>query len=217
MDDERDLDARLQHLLAKRGQELVRGLVEEVSSLHREIVALKRELGALADYQATRDRWLAVDGATTRMLRLPTTVTVEADHLLRPRDGFYAMEYTDVGRPFRWTGPTPQFSFDIFIDRRQGVDLKLEALSCIDFEAQKDVMLVVDGAAAPVELVPAGTGFDLIAELPARSDGRSSNIVFVLPAVLTPPDGNDPRPMGIAFARLSLVARDAKAAEPASG
>jgi hypothetical protein len=208
MDDERDLEARLQNLLAKRGQELVRGLVEEVSSLHREIVALKRELGALIDYQAMRDRWLEVDGATTRVVRLPAAVTIEADHLLRTRDGFYALEYTDVGKPFRWTGPSAQFSFDIFIDRRAGVDLKLEALSCIDFERQKDVMLVVDGVPVPVELTPAGEGFDLVSELPPRSDGRSSNIVFVLPAALTPPDGNDPRPMGIAFARMTLAARD---------
>ncbi|MBV9991203.1 MAG: hypothetical protein JOZ72_07900 [Alphaproteobacteria bacterium] len=208
MDDERDLEVRLQNLLAKRGQELVKGLVEEVSSLHREIAGLKRELGALADYQATRARWLEIDGATTRTLRLPTTVTIEADHLLRPRDGFYAMEYTDVGRPFRWTGPLPQFSFDVFIDRRPGVDLKLEALSCIDFEQQKDVMLVVDGAPVSVELEPNGSGFDWMAFLPPRDDARSSNIVFVLPAVLTPSDGNDPRPMGIAFARLTLVARE---------
>lgn len=208
MDDERDLETRLQNLLAKRGQELVRGLVEEVSSLHREIVALKRELGALADYQAVRDRWLIVAGSETRTVRLPAAVTVEADHLLRPRDGFYALEYTDVGKPFRWTGPSPQFSFDIFIDRRFGVDLKLEALSCIDFELQKDVMLVVDGVPVSIELVPAGGGFDLTAELPPRSDGRSSNVVFVLPAALTPPDGNDPRPMGIAFSRMMLQARD---------
>jgi|SRR6185312_8190751 len=213
MDDERDLEARLQNLLAKRGQELVKGLVEEVSNLHREIVALKRELGALGDYQAMRDRWLEVDGATVaRAARLPTVVTVEADHLLPARDGFYTMEYTDVGRPFRWTGPSAQFSFDVFIDRRAGVDLKLEALSCIDFEQQKDVMLVVDGAPVPVDLVPAGTGFDLTAQLPPRDDARSSNIVFVLPAALTPPGGHDPRPMGLAFSRLSLVARGAAAA-----
>lgn len=212
MSDEQEFEARLQLLLAKRGQELVRGLVEEVTSLHHEIAALRRELGALADYQSMRDRWLSIDGATTRTARMPQTVVVEPDQLLRPRDGFYSMEYTNDGTPFRWTGPTAQFSFDIFIDRAHGAHLRLEALSCIDFEAQKSVMLLVDGAVVPSELVPAGNGFDITAELPARGETRSTNLVFVLPAVLPPEGaaGGDNRLLGLAFGRLTVAANSAE-------
>jgi len=212
MSDELEFEARLQLLLAKRGQELVRGLVEEVTNLHHEIAALKRELAALADYQATRDRWLAVDGTTTRNVRMPASVVVEPDQLLRPRDGFYPMEYTGDGTPFRWTGPMAQFSFDIFVDRARGAELKLEALSCIDFETQKNIMLLADGAVTPTAMIPAGNGFDIAAELAPRADARATNLVFVLPTTLPAPEGNDPRLLGLAFGRLTVTARSGERA-----
>lgn len=211
---EQDLEARLQQLIAKRGQELVRGLVDEVTHLHREIAALRRELAALTDFQAMRDRWLVVDGATAaRAEHLPVSVTIEPDQLLHPRDGFYPLEYTGDGRAFRWTGPGPQFSFDIFVERAHGADLKLEALNCIDFEKQKDLMLLVDGQPVPFEMTQTGMGFEVAALLPARSEGLSTNLVFLLPAALPPPEGLDTRLLGIAFGRLDVVSRS-KGAEP---
>src|ERR1700742_4661768 len=109
MDDESSREARFQLLLSKRGQELVRGLVEEFLILNREIAGLKRELTALADYQNARDRWLLLDDLLEKNLHLPRIVVIEPDQLLRPRDGFYPVEYTAAGVPFRLTGPSVQF------------------------------------------------------------------------------------------------------------
>lgn len=207
MSDTPGLEARLQQLLAKRGQELVRGLVEEVTNLNREIVMLRRELAALSDYQNSRDRWLVMDGET-RIARLPKSAVVEPDQLLRPRDGFYPAEYTSAGVPFRWTGPSPQFSFDVFVDRSRGADLKLEVLNCIDLEKQGHAMLLVDGEATPLEFEPVGTtGFNATAQLSQNLEGRATNLVFVLPAVLPPAGSKDARLLGVAFGRLTVTAR----------
>lgn len=214
MDDPSGLEARLQQLLAKRGQELVRGLIEEVTNLHREIAALRRELGALGEYQAMRDRWLALDGPASRAVRLPRITIVEPDQLLRPRDGFYPQEYTSTGIPFRWTGPTPQFSFDVFVDRAMGADLKLEALNCIDYDTQSKLSLLVDGERVPLEVTREELGFTATAVLPQRDDARSSNLVFVLSSVLQPPESNDPRLLGVAFGRLTVAARNEKGMAP---
>ena len=209
MDESENADARLEALLGKRGQDLVRGLIEEFSGLHREIALLKRELAALTEYQSARDSWLTLEAAAAGNARLPRRVVIEPDQLLRQQDGFYGIEHTADNVTFRWTGPSTRFSFDVFIDRTYGADLRLDALNCIDFEIQKDLLLVADGETISLDITPQGTGFVASARLPARDGAEGTNLVFVLPAVLMPPESADQRALGIAFGRLVLVARTA--------
>jgi hypothetical protein len=206
MDDESGLDARLQLLLAKRGQELVKGLADEIMRLHREIGGLKRELAALGEYQAMRDRWLGGGDAGLKGALLPRNVAVTPDQMLSPRDGFYPAEVTSDGVAFRWTGPSREFVFDIFVERAQGASLKLDVLNCIEYEAQKDVLLFVDGASVAVQLEQQGMGFIARAALPASGEGRATNLVFVLPVVLMPPGAEDQRLLGVAFGGLTVTA-----------
>jgi hypothetical protein len=200
-----DLNGRLKTLLAKRGDELVEGCIDELGILHQELAVLRREISALSDYQSSRGLALIPDGAGGPLL--PKSVTIEADQMLRPHDGFYHVEYTAEGMPFRWTGPSVQFSFSVFVDRSAGADVSLLALTSIDFELQKKMTLVADGETVPVAVVPEPSGFAITAFLPARADRGVTSLVFVLPAVLSPPGGADARQLGIAFARLSVKAR----------
>jgi len=216
MDEMPDTDARLQKLLEKRGQELVRGLIEEFRALNREIALLKSELSALSDYHAARDRLLMIEAAAAKIVRLPSVVTIEADQNLRFQDGFYALEHTADGTPFRWTGPSPQFSFDVFVDRRDPVQVKLDALTCIDFESQKNISLFADGQSVPVRVEPADYGFEAIAILPPRVGSEVTNLVFMLPASLVPPGSDDTRSLGLAFWRFSATALGSEAARTES-
>jgi hypothetical protein len=206
MNETSDSDARLQKLLEKRGQDLVRGLIEEFRMLNREVAALKRELAATSDYQATRDRLLVIETTAAKIRRLPRVVTIQADQNLRFQDGFYALERTSEGTPFRWTGPAPQFSFDIFIDRTSALQMQLEALSCIDFDVQKNVSLLADGESIPVNVERGESGLEVTATLPPRDGNEGTNLVFVLPAALTPPDSDDTRTLGFAFSRIGIMA-----------
>jgi hypothetical protein len=214
-----DLDARLVKLLDKRGQELVRSFVEEFRAVHREIAALRRELSALSDYQAMHDRLLVIDAAASKIQRLPRVVTIEADQNLRSQDGFYALEHTSDGTPFRWTGPAPQFSFNVFVDRSDAVKLKLDALSFIDFEIQKNISLLADGESIPVYVEPADAGFEVTATLPPRADNESTNLVFILPAALEPPGSDDTRTLGLAFRKLraAVLGADVVAEDTSAG
>lgn len=206
MDENDAIGVRLQSLSSKRGGDLIRALIEEFASLNREIAGLKRELAALTEYQASRDRWLALEAAEARIARLPRLVVIEPDQFLRPRDGFYGIEHASDGTPFRWTGPSAQFSFDLFIDRIHGAHVRLDALNCIDYEAQKNLVLMADGEPATLNVTPTGTGFTATALLSARADALGTNLVFILPAVLAPPDSTDNRALGIAFGRLTVAA-----------
>lgn len=207
MDEASGLEDRLRQLLAKRGQDLVRGLIDELNDLHREIAELRREIGALNAYQARHDRWLA-GGEAVPAAAMPALAVIEPDHLLRAEDGFHPTEYTAEGMPFRWTGPTPQFSFDVFVERSRGAEARLQAINCIDYEVQSRVKLLVDGVDVPVEVTPEGSGFVATASLPRSEDGRSTNLLYVLPAALLPPESEDTRLLGIAFGKLVVTAAE---------
>ncbi len=207
MADEGDLESRFQQLLGRRGQDLVRGLIDEIADLHRGLGELKRELGALSDYQSMRDRWLSVGGQTSRVVRLPRLAVVDPSQPMRTADGFYPLEQTGGGIPFRWTGPSAQFSFNVFVDRSHGADLRLETINCMDAGLQKNLGLLVDGESVPLELTMTEAAFTVNAALPAHDDGRSTNLVFVLPAVLSPLESADTRLLGVAFTRLIVAAR----------
>jgi len=214
MDDE-NAGERLKDVSEKRGEELVQELTDEIVSLQRELAALKSEVAAFADFRSSRG--LVLEPPTvTATPSLPQRVTIEADHMLRPHDGFYGIEHTSEGMPFRWTGPSVQFCFNVYVDRSNGADLRLFALTSIDFEVQKKIVLIVDGETLPVNVEPDGGGFAVTAFLPVRADQSSTGLVFVLPAVLTPPGGADGRVLGLAFGRLSIVARKAENIDGAS-
>jgi hypothetical protein len=210
MDDADGFDARLSKLLEKRGQDLIRSLVEELRGLHGEVAVLKNELSALSDYQASRDRLLAIEQVSASIARLPRSAAIEADQLLRTEDGFYPAEHTSNGTPFRWTGPSREFSFDLFIDRTYGATIRLTALNCMDFEIQKNVALLADGEPISLTMVPEGTGFTLTAFLSPRRGNQATDLVYVLPVVVVPMASEDKRPLGIAFARLTATARMAE-------
>jgi len=193
--DDTPLNDRLSQLADKSGQDLVRELSVEFANLYRELATLKREISAL------RSRASA---------GLPLeSVTIEPHQTLCAEDGFYSLEHTPAGTPFRWTGPTPEFRFNVMIDRTNGAELHLVALSSIDLEVQKYVTLTAYGEPIPVSVTADPPGLAVTAFLPPREGSGATSLVFALPAVLAPPDGNDKRLLGIAFARLSIAARTA--------
>jgi len=129
--DNKDAGERLKDVSEKRGEELVQELTDEIASLHRELAALKSEVAALTDFRSSRG--LVLEPPTAMVPpSLPQSVTIEADHMLRPHDGFYGVEHTSDGTPFRWTGPSVQFCFTVYVDRSNGADLRLFALTSID-------------------------------------------------------------------------------------
>lgn len=209
-----DAEERLKEVSVKHGDERVQELTDEIASLHRELAALKSEVAALTDFRSSRGIVLEPP-AVVAAPSLPQRVTIEADHMLRPHDGFYGVEHTSDGTPFRWTGPSVQFCFNVYVDRSNGADLRLFALTSIDFEVQKKIVLIADGETLPVNVEPDSGGFAVTAFLPARVDQGATGLVFVLPAVLTPLSGTDGRALGLAFGRLSIIARKAEATDGA--
>jgi hypothetical protein len=199
MDDDTHLNDWLAQLAENSGQDLLKELSLEFDNLYREIATLKQEVSALRD-RASPDLLLK-------------NVTVEPHHTLCAEDGFYSLENTPAGTPFRWTGPASNFRFNVFVDRTNGAELHLVALSSMDFDIQKAVTLTADGQPILVNVTADPPGFALTAFLPPRASKGATSLVFSLPAVIAPPAGDDKRLLGIAFARLSITARTTGQAE----
>jgi hypothetical protein len=202
---------RADQIVEKRGQP-TEEIAEELGTLQREVAKLREEIAALRRSGAGADLMGAhmgsqMGGTQGGGAQLPETVVVEADDQLGPQQGFYPLEHTEAGVPFCWTGPTAQFSFNVAVDRSSGADLQLDAINFIEFERQKNVLLLVDGVAVPVDVSYGGMGVVITADLPARMGNATANLVFILPAALSPANPADTRLLGLAFARLSVTPR----------
>jgi hypothetical protein len=196
----------LRELRSKRGPQLVAGLLDALNDLQREVVQQKRELAALTHYQRAHDRWLALESIKADRARLPSSIVIEADFALNASDGFYGLEHTAAGVPFRWTGPSSHFSFNVFVDREAGATLELKFLRCMDFALQKELVLAIDAQPVPVQVVAKGKGMDVLAALPPRSEKRVT-VISVFVDTVAPESAADERLLGLAFERLSVVSR----------
>jgi hypothetical protein len=165
-----------------------------IDTLKAELERLRAEVADLQKAALEHDRPAA-------------SVVVLANDQLAPAQGFYPVERTEDGVAFCWTGPSPQFSFSVNVDRFAGANLRLEGINFIDYERQKDVRLTVDGEAVPVTAARGGIGAVLTAALPPRTGEGPTQLEFTLPTTLTPPGTEDTRALGFAFYRLTVTAR----------
>lgn len=136
----------------------------------------------------------------------PSAVVVADELLLGADQGFYPVERTEDGVAFSWTGPSPDFRLTVAVDRFAGANLKLEGISFIDFERQKDVRLQADGQDVPLAVTRGGIGVVITGMLPARTEADPTALTFTLPVTLSP-NTADTRQLGLAFFKLTVTAR----------
>jgi len=90
--------------------------------------------------------------------------------------------------------------------------LRLEVLSLIDYERQKDIRLWVNGESVPSTFTNENERVVLTAHLPAANGNEATFLEFAVPEVINP-GGNEKRYLGVAFHALSIASK----AAPGSG
>lgn len=203
-----------ENLRSKRGPELLKALADELAALHRLCADLERAVrqsGKSADPAA---HLLALDDAVGVSAALPGSVDLYASQLFEPQEGFYNLEYTADGVPFRWTGPQRYFSFTVNVDRSAALLAELEIINMVDEQRQSDMTLLVDGSSLPFRVQQTGAGYLGRAMLPAVAPRDTTTLTLVVPATLRPPaPSTDIRELGIAFSRLRIGPAGREAAE----
>jgi hypothetical protein len=165
-----------------------------IEALKAELERLRAEVADLHKSAAEHDR-------------PPAIAVVVADEQLGAEQGFYPVERTEDGVAFCWTGPAATFSLAIRVDRFMGADLRLDAISFLDWEKQKDVQLQADGQPVPLKVTRGGIGVIITAELAPRTGREPTTLSFTLPTTLPPANAADKRMLGLAFFKLTARAR----------
>ena len=198
---------------AQRKAEYRRRLMDGADALAGEFAALSLEVDELKRRLRTYEHAL-------RMLELPIVrdlaesvetvraVDVPADVALSEAAGFYALEYTEDGTPYRWTGRGGRFRYSVHVDRSQALSGEIELVRLGDLarEAGRRAKLSIDGREASLTYQE-GEPFDRLRfDMPAREGRGATTLVFNHP-VWRPSDegGEDDREMGVAVARLRIV------------
>jgi hypothetical protein len=201
-----EVKKRVQTLFAsKRGSELVEAISEEIGELHSLCATLSDQLRQLRVYQSFTDRVVLLQEIRESQ-SLPVSARICASHALPPEDGFYQLEYESNGRPFRWTGPSPEFTFRLYVDRTAPLALELQIGFMIDIALQSDITAMLDGVELPLDWTMGKSDGNHIckAVLPAGSGNQVTQLMFMVPHVLQPPGNSDPRLLGVAFRELRI-------------
>lgn len=135
---------------------------------------------------------------------LPDSITIDAIHPAT-ENGFYDIEYEASGWPFRWSGPSRDFSFSLEIDRSAALRLRLHLIALIDPNLQSDLLFLVDGVSVPIKVAEQEKGwFEYEATIPADASMRETHLVVAVPCVLQPDNVEDTRLLGVAFRELRI-------------
>ncbi len=101
---------------------IVESLVRELALQKLSQDELIKNLTSIKAYMTMRDILLPEALARYEGLR---QIKIDVAMPIKPDKGFYGIEYTDKGLPFRWTGPENAFFFDLHLCRTTPLKLSL--------------------------------------------------------------------------------------------
>ena len=201
-----DMRERVRTLFATRkGSELIEAIADEIADLNAAVEHFSEQLKQLQLFQSFNEKLCLLQEVGSRH-KFPGSARIDASQYLSPEEGFYALEYEQDGRPYRWTGPRPDFSFTVYVDRTVPLRLQLDVGYMVDPKVQADIAVVVDGAEVPLDMRPrkGGGGYSGEALIAPGENLRATNIVFVVPRVLPAKAASDARSLGVAFRELRV-------------
>lgn len=122
--------------------------------------------------------------------------------------GFHALEHDLKGSPFRWTGPSSQFKFELMIDRTRVCNAVLRMLNSghLTLQYLNSMRVYVDGKNVPAtpkitELV------ELQFAIPPRASSVSQSSIIIECPMWSPAsaqNSEDTRMLGVPFFDLSI-------------
>lgn len=163
------------------------GLAGRVASLEKTVSTLAPRLdSALARlFELERmagSQWLAEGGrdeAVAEMmldeLVLPVSMRLSA------AQGLHRLEYDEEGRPFRWTGPSAEFGFNGYVNRRRMGVVKLDVLWKGPTTDIAQTRCFVDDQEVVLEAQTTSDGWTLKGVAPPRAAVRMTTFRFIAP------------------------------------
>ncbi|HJV70905.1 hypothetical protein [Ideonella sp.] len=174
-----------------------------LADLLQDMAALKRELDAIKLVQKSRD--ILLPQARTQYAGRRKAV-VEAGMPMPAEHGFYALERDGVGNPFRWTGPSTEFHFNLHLDRSVPLRFVLQ-MPLWGAEHAGGLRATCDEMTLPLLRRPGNRVLDFEGMLLPRESLGVTRLTFIANQVRTVPAESDegaPRQLGVPFLRLTI-------------
>jgi hypothetical protein len=135
-------------------------------------------------------------------------VTIDATFNLTVDQGFYEIERSESGSPFRWTGPKNIFHFDLLIDRTETRELILKLASALKDENIDQLRCLIDDQEVFLNKDKERGFFYLKGIVPKRMAVGWTRIAFIVPKPVKiseiNPESQDSRALGVAFVALKI-------------
>lgn len=163
------LAAEIRHLSAEIDR--IKARMQDV-----QVIQTKAKIVEALDY--LRD---TLDFPAINDLDVPDRVVRAASELWEPADGFYELEWTPEGLPYRWAGPERTFRFAFTIERATPLTVTLEVLNkYADFEITS-MKCRVDGQPTRIQVKSQAGSISLLASIPPRRGYNDLEIEFEVP------------------------------------
>lgn len=201
-----DVAAILARLDRSTSDSLLSSFAAELLCLHNALSNMHARVTALEVSATLKDNVANVNNRHASD-DLPRSITIEASFALPAEAGFYWLEYDNNGRPYRWTGPEPLFFFELFINRRYPLDMRLRYSKLQEPGDGKLIRCYVDGKELESELTEIDGEFEVSAVIPERDLLGGTIVMFECANVQSPSEkGNsdDSRKLGLSFRWLKI-------------
>ncbi len=212
---------RANFLNSARGGDGGGAISDVIAVLAKEIVDLRRELSVLASAVQTNEALQRLIGesslpfsdAVIARESPPESFSTIASEVWDAARGFYFLEWSGTGEPYRWVGPRPHCDFQFPLDREQPRSLELAVLTRHGDFGFADIKCTVDGQAIPLTVTDREIGVVLSGVVPAKPGRKSASVKFSAPFV-TRASGDDTRELSFGVSSLTVrpVSQDEGAA-----
>jgi hypothetical protein len=145
----------------------------------------------------------------------PCGMAIDAESSLARARGFQNLERDKQGAAYRWTGPDPEFSFELALDRSAVVEVALFFDKTFVESDWSRLRCRADGVEVALGVEPRKPrGYVARARLPVRPGSGDTQLAFLCAQTRSPrEDGfDDDRRLGLLFRRLELSSGCAAAA-----
>ncbi len=176
----------------------------EMDEFRAQLAGLSNELEVLRTVQRARD--IILPGARADYA-LRQSITMDATAPVAPGTGLHMLEKDGKGTPFRWSGPSPSFQFDLHLDRSKEAVFALH-IALWGRERAANLLCTGDDVDIPLASEVGPRALMLTGVLPARETLGVTTLRFTVDAMHTPSvaEGEVPRPLGVPVLRLTAQA-----------
>lgn len=185
-------------------------LLREMAHLKAHVEVLSHAYSSLLRITLIDQRLLAQPASASSAPPFAQECQITADSAgMFSENGFHQIEHNLDGVPFRWSGPSQVFAFDLFVDRSRPLEIILTTLPTTNANADQPRLFCAAGTMnIPLHCQQTAQGLAWRGILPADASLGRTRLAFRVEPLFRPsdvdPDSSDDRLLGLPVIGLAV-------------